>query len=145
MGDAKAMSYSPFAAHTGLELENWGNGEATVSLPWHHEMTNLNGTAHGGAMFTLADVAMGLAALSRCPDGYTSYTRDANIRYVRRAEHGPLLCTAKVIEQDERGVVLSANVLAGGEVVCEVTGSCAYKKTSAKVRGEMLPTGEKAP
>ncbi len=139
MGDSKAMSYSPFAAHTGLELEDWGNGEATVSLPWHHEMTNLNGTAHGGAMFTLADVAMGLAALSRCPEGYTSFTRDANIRYVRRAERGPLMCTAKVTEQTDRGVTLSAEVLADGEVVCEVSGSCAYKKSTAVVRSEMLP------
>lgn len=139
MGDAKAMSYSPFAAHTGLELESWGNGEATVSLPWHHEMTNLNGTAHGGAMFTLADVAMGLAALSRCPEGYTSFTRDANIRYVRRAESGPLMCTATVTEQTERGVTLSANILADGEVVCEVSGSCVYKKSTAVVRSKMLP------
>ena len=138
MGDAKAMSYSPFAAHTGLELERWGDGEAVVSLPWHQEMTNLNGTAHGGAMFTLADVAMGLAALSRCPEGYTSFTRDAQIKYVRRAESGPLLCTATVVEQTAHGVTLTANVVSDGHTVCEVTGSCVYKKTSAEVSERML-------
>lgn len=127
MGDREIMRYSPFAAHVGLELENMGDEQATVSLPWHDEIVNANGTAHGGAMFTMADVAMGLVARHLCPTGHVAFTRDMQIRYTRRAESGTLYCTATSIEHNKNQILLEAKIICADAIVCEVTGSYAYK------------------
>jgi LAO/AO transport system ATPase/phenylacetic acid degradation protein PaaD len=54
----------PFVRHTGLEFVESGNGTATVRLRVAAHHLNFNGRCHGGAIFTLADTAFGLASNS---------------------------------------------------------------------------------
>eukprot|EP01041_Mallomonas_annulata_P024890 gene24889-biopygen17735 len=51
----------PFARHTGVVLDEVGDGSAIVSLPASAEILNHVATVHAGALFTLAETASGAA------------------------------------------------------------------------------------
>ena len=48
----------------GAELLEWGGGHATFRLRPQARHTNFVGTVHGGALFSLADAAIGVASNS---------------------------------------------------------------------------------
>jgi acyl-CoA thioesterase len=54
-----------FADHLFIELVEVREGYARVQMPFREEHKNFFGTAHGGAIFALADVAFGAAANTR--------------------------------------------------------------------------------
>ena len=53
-----------FARHLGLELLEAGEGRASVTMRVRPEHINFWGSCHGGAIFSLADTALGLACNS---------------------------------------------------------------------------------
>ena len=52
----------PFQRLTGIEFVESGPGTATMRMRVSPQHLNFNGTCHGGAIFTLADCAFGVAA-----------------------------------------------------------------------------------
>lgn len=55
---------NPFDRHNGIRVADVGEGMATVEVDLRHENLNSWGAPHGGLLFTMADVACGLAAIS---------------------------------------------------------------------------------
>lgn len=66
----------------GLKMIDVFEGGATVLLPASKKMLNPIGAMHGGALFSLCDVAAGTAAASR---GRVGVTLDASIHYLHSA------------------------------------------------------------
>ncbi len=67
--DARALlerliARDAFARHLGLELLEAGEGRASVTMRVRPEHINFWGSCHGGAIFSLADTALGLACNS---------------------------------------------------------------------------------
>jgi len=60
----QAMAADAFARHLGLKLVAAGKGHATVQMVVGAEHINFNGGCHGGAIFSLADTALGMACNS---------------------------------------------------------------------------------
>ena len=58
----------PFVAHLGLITEALGEGTARLSMPLPEHFTNSLGTAHGGVIMSLLDVALCTAARTLHPD-----------------------------------------------------------------------------
>lgn len=56
---------NPFSAPLGIEVVEIAAGTALLSMPIRHEHLNAHGTGHGGALWTLADLAFGAAAWHR--------------------------------------------------------------------------------
>ena len=52
----------PFAKVMGIRLVSSGEGRAVLEMEITEPLTNNKGTCHGGALFTLADTAFGVAA-----------------------------------------------------------------------------------
>ena len=81
-----------FARHVGIELLEVGKGwaKAQLALRPHH----LNGvhTAHGGAIFALADLAFAAASNSH---GTVAVGINASISYVKAASEGTLTAEAQ--------------------------------------------------
>jgi acyl-CoA thioesterase len=81
-----------FAAHCDVELVEVGKGRAVtrVTLSEHH----LNGanTAHGGAIFTLADLAFAAACNSH---GTLAMAINVSISYVKAVTSGTLTAVAE--------------------------------------------------
>lgn len=62
-----ALGHDQVADHFGMKLESAGEGSAVVSLVVEDRHLNGNGVAHGGVVFSLADVAFAVAVNSRGP------------------------------------------------------------------------------
>jgi LAO/AO transport system kinase len=60
----RLIARDAFARHLGLELLEAGEGTATVAMRVRPEHINFWGSCHGGAIFSLADTALGLACNS---------------------------------------------------------------------------------
>ncbi len=60
----RLIARDAFARHLGLELVAAGEGTATVRMRVRSEHINFWNTCHGGAIFSLADTALGLACNS---------------------------------------------------------------------------------
>ncbi len=82
------LNNDPFPNHLGVKVLELSPGYARVSLAVDDKMTNIHRITHGGVVFTVADVALGLAS--------NSYGRDAvavnvNISFVRASKPGDTL------------------------------------------------------
>ena len=73
-------SYDDFNRHNGLRLVALDDGTATVEVPLRKEGLNPHGIAHGGLIFTLCDVATGVAART---GGRNTVSQDAAIYFLR--------------------------------------------------------------
>ena len=73
-------SYDDFNRHNGLRLVDVDDGVSTVEVTLRKEGLNPHGIAHGGLIFTLCDVATGVAARS---GGRNTVSQDASIYFLR--------------------------------------------------------------
>ena len=80
----------PFLTHNYMRTTDLDDGTATVTLPMHTESLNRWGGAHGGILFSLCDVAMGMAIMTKDIDDDKSY-RIATIDYLSAADAGSTL------------------------------------------------------
>ncbi|NLG48981.1 MAG: PaaI family thioesterase [Chloroflexi bacterium] len=93
------MRRDRFALHTGIELleVEEGRAKARLILQPHH----LNGVriAHGGAIFTLADLAFAAASNSY---GTVAVGINVSISYVKAVSEGALLAEAQETSRSSR-------------------------------------------
>ncbi|EEG77981.1 hydroxyphenylacetyl-CoA thioesterase PaaI [Dethiobacter alkaliphilus] len=85
--------YFPF--NLGIEIVELAAGFAQVKFTVTKEMQNLHGMAHGGAIFTLADTALGLAANTRGK----AVGLQVSINYIRPAKPQTVLIATAEEEQ----------------------------------------------
>ena len=116
---AKADAYSRFLGSTCIEC---GPGLAVLQMQVTDQHLNFNGTCHGGAIFTLADTAFGLASNSH---GAVAAAIDAHITYQVAVRAGDQL-TARAVEvsRSRRLGVYRIDVTRGdGKPVSSFTGT----------------------
>ena len=71
-----------FTADMGIVIRSIEDTKAVVEMTISEKLKNPIGSVHGGALFTLADIASGLVATA---DGTKATTLDSNIRYLKAA------------------------------------------------------------
>lgn len=74
-------THDRFAAHNGITIEDADYDYGKVSLRFEDHVKNSLDMLHGGAMFTLADMAFGLASNFGREDG-TMISTNATISYL---------------------------------------------------------------
>ena len=79
----------PFLTHNYMCTTDLDDGTATVTLPMHTESLNRWGGAHGGILFSLCDVAMGMSIMTLRQE--TMVTVNATIDYLSAAPAGSTL------------------------------------------------------
>ena len=85
----------PFSQYNHMKVTAVDDGTATVELELHPDSLNCWGTPHGGALFTLADMAFGLASNFGQEDG-TMISTNATISYMKSAKTGPIVAEARL-------------------------------------------------
>lgn len=78
-----------FAARNGIELLEVGEGHSRARLVVADEHLNAGGRTQGGAIFTLADLALAAAANSR---GRLAFSLSSTITFLRGSGPGDVLC-----------------------------------------------------
>ena len=120
--------------HHGMQIDAVAPGRASVAMTVTPDMCNGHGTAHGGAIFTLADSAFAFACNSR---DVASVAQHCTITFVSPAREGERL-VAEALEVSLAGRFGIYDVIVRGphERVVAV-----FQGNSAAVRGRVIEDG----
>ncbi len=102
MADARGiLDESPFVRWWGFALEELGDGEATLRLPFRAEMLRPGGFIQGGASMALADATFWLALMTVVGEERMALTLEMKTNFLRGAR-GDLRCRARVLKAGRR-------------------------------------------
>ena len=76
---AEGPGAEPFSQYNHMKVTAVDDGTATVELELHPDSLNCWGTPHGGVLFTMADVAAGMALLTLRQE--VTFTVSSSIEY----------------------------------------------------------------
>lgn len=88
----------PFVVHLGLTTEALGEGTARLSMPLPEHFSNSLGTAHGGVIMSLLDVALCTAARTLHPDSVGVVTIDMSTSFIGGGSGTRLIAEARVMK-----------------------------------------------
>jgi uncharacterized protein (TIGR00369 family) len=97
------QSRIPFVAHLGLTTEALGAGSARLAMALPRHFTNSLGTAHGGVILSLLDVALCTAARTLHPDSVGVVTIDLTASFIGGGKGERLIAEARVMK-DTRSI-----------------------------------------
>ena len=108
----------------GARLLRVEPGLCELSLPHSERVTQQQGSFHGGAMGTLADIAGGYAALSAAPPDMEVTTVEYKINFLASFTGGELRAIGRVVKAGKRIIVTTAEVVhvdaSGRQSACAV-------------------------
>lgn len=115
----RGINNAPFIRDFGMELVSISDdGEVQITMD-ASDKHNALGTAHGGAVFTVADQAFAIAS-NLCPE--LQVAMFASMTYIRPAR-GKLLAVAKKTGETKRTSVYEVKVFESGELVAVFQGN----------------------
>lgn len=121
----EGLTQSAFSELIGCRVESVENGIAHVALSLEPQLRNRGGKMHGGVIFSLVDITMGLACSGAHGFDRQSVTIECKINYLRSVSDGDVLCIAKVIHPGRRTFVVEADVMQGDKLVAKAQGTFA--------------------
>ena len=119
------VTQSAFSQLIGCRVQSLEDGGAHVALSLEAQLRNRAGKLHGGVLFSLVDISMGLACSSAHGFDQQSATIECKINYIRAVSEGEVLCIAKVIHPGRRTLVVEADVFQGDKLVAKAQGTFA--------------------
>ena len=90
---------NPFWALLGMELLEIKKGWAIVRLPIEEKLTNAIGLVHGGAIFSAADSAVGMALIGMTNRNENISTLEMKINYMKPVKGRELIAEAKILHR----------------------------------------------
>ena len=121
----EGLTQSAFSELIGCRVESVEDGIAHVALSFEPQLRNRGGKMHGGVIFSLVDITMGLACSGAHGFDRQSVTIECKINYLRSVSDGDVLCIAKVIHPGRRTFVVEADVMQGDKLVAKAQGTFA--------------------
>ncbi len=94
----------------GARLVRVAVGEVEFALPKSDKVTQQQGSFHGGALGTLADISCGYAALTVCPEGMEVTTVEYKINFVSAAVGDEVVCIGKVQKAGRTLTITNAEI-----------------------------------
>ena len=98
----------PFVSHLKILTEELGEGSARLSLPVEPHLRNSLGTAHGGVIMSLLDVALCTAARTLHPDSIGVVTIDLSTSFIGGASGAKLIAEARVLKDGRSMIFVEA-------------------------------------
>ena len=106
--EAYDSNHGLFNEHNGIRLVEVDDGFSVVEAELRQQAMNPRGTAHGGLIFSLIDVATGVASRA---SGRTSVTQDASVYFLRPGwQTKKLIAVGRVIKDGRRTAYCEAEV-----------------------------------
>jgi uncharacterized protein (TIGR00369 family) len=116
----------PFTRLLGVQREFAQDGRARFVLDSRPELGNVIGSAHGGVVFTLLDVVMASAAVSRVDFTRTAVTLNCDASFLEPGR-GRLTADGEVVDHDGSVALCRASVTdERGRLVAQALGSFRY-------------------
>ena len=117
------LTQSAYFRSLGCEVRHLDKGVAHVALPMAEHLRNRGQVMHGGAIFSLVDIAMGLACSTAHGFDNQSVTLECKINYLRAVSEGEVVCKAQVLHAGRRTLVVEADVVQGDKLVAKAQGT----------------------
>jgi len=114
---------SAFSQLLGCRVVALDEGRAEVALVLTPPLRNRGGVLHGGALFSLVDIAMGLACSTSHGFDKQSATLECKINYLRPVSEGEVTCVATVLHAGRRTLVVEAHVSQASKMVAKAQGT----------------------
>jgi uncharacterized protein (TIGR00369 family) len=95
----KDAAMMPLGHTLGFRVSQVTAGCAVVVMICHSGLNNILGYTHGGAIFCLADTAVGLAHLASLEAHQTATTVESKINFLRPALRGELQASARCVKK----------------------------------------------
>ena len=114
-----------FADLSNIEVVSISPGKATTQMEVEEMHLNGVGTAHGGALFTLADFTFAMAANSH---GTVTVAINANISYLKAVNEGLLTAEARELSSGGRIASYTVDIYDKGRDLVAVFQGMAYRK-----------------
>lgn len=114
-----------FIQHVGIKFDETKPDHARMYLPIESHHLNGIGVAHGGALFSLVDTAMGAAVYSGLAPSEGCVTIEIKIAYFKPVVGGTVICEADVIHRGRRTVAVEGKLLVDGVLMAKATGTFA--------------------
>ena len=96
---------NPFWALLGMELLEIKKGWAMVRLPIEDKLTNAIGLVHGGAIFSAADSAVGMALVGMTNRDENISTLEMKINYMKPVNGSEIIAEAKIIHRGSQTAI----------------------------------------
>jgi len=90
---------NPFWSLLGMEIIEIKKGWAKIRLPFSEKLANGIGVAHGGAIFSPADSAVGMALIGLVNKNENISTLEMKINYLRPLTAGDIIAEAKIVHK----------------------------------------------
>lgn len=135
----KIFSQDRYAALSGIEIVDVGEGFCSARMNIEDKHLNSVNIVHGGAIFTLADLAFAVASNSR---GMVALAINAHISFLQAVTGGTLTATATEVE--EPGRLGSYDVVVAdenGNKIAVFSGMVYRKNKKLPIPGETDPKG----
>ncbi len=118
---------NPFADLVGfkLRLGRRGSGACSAALDVRPGLLNPNGVVHGGALFSMADTAMGAALHTTLAAGEYCATVEIKIHFLQPVSKGKIRCRTRVVQRGRRIAVLESHLSVGRKQVAQALGTFA--------------------
>lgn len=120
---ADDLTQSAYFRELGCQVRRLDTGVAEVALPMAEHLRNRGQVMHGGAIFSLVDIAMGLACSTSHGFDNQSVTLECKINYLRAVSEGEVICKAQVLHAGRRTMVVEAEVLQGEKLMAKAQGT----------------------
>src|SRR5262249_20231727 len=104
------VNNSPYATLLGMRLTKIEEGFAQVKLPYHEKLLQPFGRVHGGAIYSMADYALGWAAYSVVDPLEEVTTVEMKMNYVGTIRDGELVAEARVVHSGSRTILVEVDV-----------------------------------
>ena len=101
---------NPFWALLGMELLEIKKGWAMVRLPIEDKLTNAIGLVHGGAIFSAADSAVGMALVGLADRDENISTLEMKINYMKPVNGSEIIAEAKIIHHGSQTAIGDVDV-----------------------------------
>lgn len=96
---------NPFWSLLGMQLVDVKKGWAQVRLPFDKKLTNAVGMVHGGAIFTPADSAVGMALVGMIHRNENISTLEMKINYLKPVKGSEIIAAAKIVHKGKQTAI----------------------------------------
>jgi acyl-CoA thioesterase len=90
---------NPFWSLLGMEIIEIKKGWAQIRLPFSEKLANGIGVVHGGAIFSPADSAVGMALVGLIDKDENISTLEMKINYLKPLTAGDIIAEAKIVHR----------------------------------------------
>ena len=124
----KYDAYGGFNAHNGIKLVDVDDGRSVVEVTLTPQGLNPHEIAHGGLIFSLCDVATGVAART---GGRNTVTQDASVYFMKPGRNtAKLTAKGRVLKEGRTTAICEAEVFTDdGTLIAKSTATVFFVST----------------